>query len=596
MKKKLLLFLCLAGFGVEMSAQQLLVETELFDEKGGWIVDAQFVDQMGSPYLLAHGLGIPVDDAVTDVAFSKLGTYHIWVRTKDWIPDTNGPGSFRLSINGQYLNQVFGSDGIFHWHWVYGGKVDINSRKVKIRLNDLTGFAGRCDAIFLSMEKIQNLPDTKEELLSFRNKMLAISTKPVEEEKFDLIVAGGGVAGICCAVQAARLGLKVALINNRSLLGGASSSEVRIAMSGDYFRNKYPKLGRITRELDNHDAGMGNLSAMPYRDKDRENIVLNEKNITLFSNMHVSGVEMHSSEIKGIYALNLNTLQTHYFQGDFFADCTGDATLGLLAGADHRYGRESKTETEEVSAPDGADNLVMGTSNQWGAKWQETKSSFPIHAWMLQFTPDYHFELTQSVWNWENGFDNLHTVNDAEAIRDHNFRAIYSNWAYIKTYNPEKFGNYALSYLSHVAGKRESYRLMGDIVLTEQDITHKREYSDAMVTTNWGIDIHYPDKENSKRFPGQEFIAYAIHPLKQEDVYTIPYRCFYSQNVKNLFMAGRNISVTHLALGAVRVQRCTGMMGEVVGIAAYLCKKNKCFPRDIYEKHLNQLIHFVSGG
>ena len=185
-------------------------------------------------------------------------------------------------------------------------------------------------------------------------------------------------------------------------------------------------------------------------------------------------------------------------------------------------------------------------------------------------------------------------MNDAEAIRDHNMRAIYSNWAYLKTYKPEKFGKYNLARLSYISGKRESYRLMGDHVLTEQDVVNKVEYPDAIVTSTWGIDLHYPDKENSRRFPGQEFVAYAEHALKQQDVYTFPYRCLYSRNINNLFMAGRNISVTHIALGAVRVQRCTGMMGEVVGIAAFLCVKNECQPRDVYNKHLTQLLDYVS--
>jgi hypothetical protein len=131
---------------------------------------------------------------------------------------------------------------------------------------------------------------------------------------------------------------------------------------------------------------------------------------------------------------------------------------------------------------------------------------------------------------------------------------------------------------------------MGDIVLTQQDITDKVEYPDALVTTTWGIDIHYPDKTNSLKFTGEEFIGYAVHPLKQKDVYTLPYRCLYSRNIENLFMAGRNISVTHISLGAVRVQRCTGMIGEAIGKAAYLCKKHDATPRQVYYDYLSELL------
>lgn len=591
---KLILYCLLLLNTVNCFSQHTVwLETELFDKKGGWSIDAQFVDQMGSPYLLAHGLGNPVENAVTPVSFPAKGVYHLWVRTKDWIPGRKGPGSFRILLNEQPISQVFGSDGIVDWHWAYGGTVTVDKKEYTIALNDLSGFAGRCDAIVFTQEKGMKLPDANIALDKLRTKHLALREVPIQEGTFDLVIAGGGVAGICSAVQAARLGLKVALINNRPVLGGVSSSEGGVSTDGDTFRNKYPALGRIVREIDNHNAGIGGPAYL-YRDNDRKDVVLNEKNITLFENMHVSGADVSNGTITGIYATNLHSLEKHYFKGSFFADCTGDASLGRLAGADHHYGRESKSETQEPSAPDVADNLVMGSSNQWDSQLESEVSSFPIKEWMLQFSEDYHFELTRSVWNWETGFNNLHTVNDAEAIRDHNMRAIYSNWAYLKTNKSDKYGKYRLSRLSPISGKRESYRLMGDFILTEQDIVNKKEYPDAIVTSTWGIDLHYPDKENSRRFPGQEFIGYAEHALKQQDVYTFPYRCLYSRNIGNLFMAGRNISVSHIALGAVRVQRCTGMMGEVVGIAAFLCKKNQCLPRDIYTLHLQQLINHVS--
>ena len=571
--------------------QSFILETEMFQHKGGWVVETQFIDQMGSGYLLAHGLGEPVKDAYTEVNAPQKGTYHVWLRTKDWIPGQNGPGKFEIWVDDKRLGTVFGSDGVSGWHWVYAGKTGFSGKPARLTLKDLTGFGGRCDALFFSTDKNPPLPETPEERDAFK---VGYKQETVDEGHFDLVVAGGGVAGICCAVQAARLGLKVALINNRPMLGGMSSSEVRVSTSGDTFRNKYPALGRIVREIDNGIADIGGTSSALYRDEDRRKTVLNEKNIHLFENMHVADVRMSADTIQGLYALNLDTYQKHFFHGALFVDCTGDAKLGLLAGADHRYGRESRTETGEASAPQEADNLVMGSSNQWYAERQEAVTAFQVQPWMLPFSDDYHFEMTRSSWNWESGFNNWHTVDDAETIRDHNLRAIYSNWAYIKTHKPEKFGKSKLVFLSHITGKRESYRLMGDIVLKEQDIVNKVDYPDALVTTTWGIDLHYPDPENTKRFPGQEFIAYAVHPSKQKDVYTFPYRCLYSRNIPNLFMAGRNISVTHVALGTVRVQRCTGMMGEAVGIAAYLCKQNNCYPRDIYEKHLNRLLDAVS--
>lgn len=570
-----------------VAGQAFVVETECFREKGGWVTETQFIDRMGSAYLLAHGLGEPVADAYTMVTAPEKGIYHLWIRTKDWIPEPLGPGTFEVWINDRKQGDIYGGDGIGDWHWVYGGEVGFSDEPVRITLKDLSGFGGRCDAMFFAKDKKQMPPSTATERNALRAEYNRI---PVDEGHFDLVIAGGGVAGICCAVQAARLGLKVALINNRPVLGGMSSSEIRVSTSGDTFRNKYPALGRIVREIDNGFAGIGGTSAGLYRDEERKKIILNEKNITLFENMHIVGVKMASNTITGLYAVHTETFRRHSFNGSLFADCTGDAAVGLLAGADHRYGRESRSETGEASAPDQADHLVMGSSNQWYAEKQEEATTFPVQPWMLAFTDDYHFELTRSVWNWESGFNNWHTVNDAEIIRDHNLRAIYSNWAYIKTHKPETFGTYQLKYLSHITGKRESYRLMGDFVLKEQDIVNKTDYPDAVVTTTWGIDLHYPEPTNSIRFPGREFIAYAVHPFKEKDVYTFPYRCLYSRNIPNLFMAGRNISVTHVALGAIRVQRCTGMMGEVVGLAAYLCREKNCYPRDIYRNYLPDLL------
>lgn len=593
MKSFCILFLLLLS---SLTYGQLIwVETELFEDKGGWINETQFVDQMGSPYLMAHGLGQPVKDAHTTVEFPETGEYHFWVRTKDWVPtDMEGPGKFRVLINDIPYGPLFGADGIKSWHWVYGGTVEIGDRQIRLSLKDLTGMNGRCDVICFSKEKIV-LPDALTDIEDLRYKNISVSPQPQKLGRFDLIVVGGGVAGICAAVQAARLGVKVALVQNRPVLGGNSSSEVRVSTDGSTFKNKYKSLGRIVREIDNYEAGVGGAARL-YLDGTRQDLVLNEPNITLFTNLHVNRVEVQNEKIKAVYALHLETLKNYIIEGDLFADCTGDATVGILAGADYRYGREAEIETGEPSAPETADNLVMGSSNQWESVHEDISSDFPVEPWMFEFSEEYHFPLTRSRWDWESGFDNLHTVDQAEEIRDLNLCAIYSNWAFLKTFKKERFSHYRLSEIQHVTGKRESYRLMGDHILTEWDVVKKVEYPDATVTTTWGIDLHYPHPENSKRFPGMEFIAYAEHPFKQQDVYTFPYRCLYSRNVSNLFMAGRNISVTHIALGTVRVQRCTGMMGEVVGLAAYLCQKRNALPRDIYEKYLDELLQLVQTG
>jgi hypothetical protein len=188
---------------------------------------------------------------------------------------------------------------------------------------------------------------------------------------------------------------------------------------------------------------------------------------------------------------------------------------------------------------------------------------------------------------------NRDQISEFEFVRDYGLRVVYGNWAYLKNRFSDcaKFAEKELSWVAYVAGKRESRRLLGDVILCQQDIQESKKFPDACVVTTWTIDLHYPEANNSKYFPGQEFRSIAEHV--KISPYPIPYRTLYSKNVENLFMAGRNISVTHVALGTVRVMRTTGMMGEVIGMAAALCVKNKTTPRGVYEKHLDDLIEMM---
>ena len=373
---------------------------------------------MGSSYLLAHGMGKNVDDAYTTVTFPETGEYYLWVRTKDWAPFPKGPGKFQLSIGQILLDSVFGASGQPGWKWYSGGKINIVNKETEIRLKDLTGFEGRCDALFFSKKNVK-LPDNLIAEKAFRK--LFMPQVLVDEGEYDLVVVGGGVAGIAAAVQAARLNLKVALINNRRMLGGNSSSEIGVPMDGDLYHNKYPKLGRIVREMDNYFTFFDPSKFGKYQDKDnqivfrgekigqyadsiKKYLVANEPNISLFEGMHVNEVIMNEKRVCKVIAVDLGSLKRHSFSGEIFADCTGDATLGLLAGADHAYGRESKHETGEDMAPDIADNLVMGSTNQWHSRKTNEKSDFPIEEWMLQFNADYNFEIYHSYFNWETRF------------------------------------------------------------------------------------------------------------------------------------------------------------------------------------------------
>ncbi|NJN26176.1 MAG: FAD-dependent oxidoreductase [Cyclobacteriaceae bacterium] len=594
MKKALIItisILLMAGFS--FAGHTIFVEAESFGQKGGWVIDQQSFDVMKSSYLLAHGMGRPLADASTTIDIPAKGTYCIWIRTKDWAPFPKGPGQFQVLVDGKPIDKVFGADGSATWSWYAGGVLALDRGKVTLALKDLSGFDGRCDAIVLSSDPQFVPPNTLDELTAFRKKMLGLGEYPEAAGHFDLVVVGGGMAGTCMAISAARKGLKVALIQNRPVLGGNNSSEIRVHLMGNLDKNHYPTLGRIVRELDNGDPGNGNPDAKAYGDQRKLEVVAAEQNISLFLNTHIYQVEKEGDMIVAAVGRHIETNRELRFEGAYFADCTGDGTLGYLAGADYRMGRESRNETGESYAPVVEDDFTLGTSNLWASLPTDTVSSFPPTPWAIQFSDEYHIDDHKADWQWETGFGNFNTITQAEEIRDHNLRAIYGNWSYLKNNKKEKYDKYALAWVAYIGGKRESRRLLGDHILTQMDIEEGKQYTDGCVTATWTIDLHFPEAENSKYFEGEEFFASTKHIKVQP--YTIPYRCLYSRNVNNLFMAGRDISTTHVAFGSTRVMRTCGMMGEAVGYAALLAKKYNTSPRGVYEQHLHEFRQMLGG-
>ena len=566
------------------------LEVEQFDKLGGWVVDAQFIDQMGSSYLLAHGLGEPVQPAVTTVKFPSRGKYHLWVRTKDWAPFPTGPGKFHISIGDKIVPKSFGIDGNDEWHWQYGGEIDIDRSKTEISLIDSNGFEGRVDVLYFTKDKNDIPPSSFDELSTLRQAMNRHPNSPVDVGKFDLVVVGGGLAGVCASIQAARLGLSVALIQNRPVLGGNNSSEIRVPLQGDMDHNLFPKIGNIVRELSTGYKGEAG-DEKHYGDDLKLEKVKNEKNISLYLSTHVYDVEKDGKTITAAISRNVITGIKYRFEANYFVDCTGDGTLGYVAGANYKMGRESFEETKEPKAPMFIDSLTLGSTIHWFADEKDTISHFPVCDWAIQFSDDYYLKNTRGAWNWETGFY-WNMIDEAEKIRDHKFRVIYGHWSYLKNKMFNEYAKWKLEWMAYNLGKRESRRLVGDVFLTELDIINKVEYEDACVTTKWGIDLHYPNPQNSQYYPGEEFIAIADHDRDFEP-YHFPYRCLYSNNIENLFMAGRNISVSHIALGTVRVMNTTGMMGEVVGVAAYLSAKYNCTPREVYQNHLDEFLSML---
>lgn len=582
MLTRFLLVLGLALSSSVLMAADLLVEAESFDLRGGWSLDTQFIEQMGSPYLLAHGLGQPVKDASTQIEIREAGKYHVWVRTFDWVARWKAPGTpgrFNLSIGGRRLERELGIEGE-KWGWHSAGAVDLPAGITALQLHDLTGFDGRCDAIYLTTDPSAK-PDNSSEILSpWRRKLLAIN-QPVEtKDGYDLVVIGGGYAGMGAAISAARMGCKVALIQDRGVLGGNGSSEVRVWAMGLIRRGKFPRIGEIIEEFaDSATKSPG--SAEMFGDSVKEDVVRNEKNIDLFLNHHAFRVANKDNRISSIDAIDTQTSALRRFSGKLFVDATGHGTIGFLAGADWEMTPEGR----------------MGMSNMWTWDEQAVPTTFPKTPWALQldmadfpYPRDHHGQ-----WFWESGFDK-DALGDAEGIRDWNLRAVYGAFNAMKNGDgAADHSNAVLTWVAYVGGPRESRRLLGDVVLSQEDVVTKRDFPDGCVPSTWSIDLHYPKKEFAKKFADNPFISIAEHDrrIDRNYGYPVPYRCFYSRNIDNLFMAGRCVSVTHEALGTVRVMKTCGMMGEVVGKAASLCTQYDCSPRDVYAAHLSELTQLL---
>lgn len=581
----LLVALC-TGPGSSLRASQVFVEAESFDTPGGWTIDTQFIEIMGSPYLLAHGMGRPVADAVTTVVFPSTGTWQVHVRTKDWVGPWSAPGApgrFQLVVGGKPLGAGFGTKGA-DWHWQDGGTIEISSASTEIRLHDLTGFAGRCDAILFTSPGSPPPPAAGEALLSFRRSALGLPAAPPDAGNFDLVVTGGGYAGTAAAISAARQGLRVALIQNRPVLGGNGSSEVRVWAQGKTRVNEFPRLGEIVEEFADH-AKSSPGSAEEYGDNLKETVVRAEKNLALFLNHHGTKVEMQGKRIVAVHALDTRTGQEKRFPGRLFADCTGHGTIGALAGAPFTMAGKGH----------------LGMSNMWYCEDTGAPAPWPETPWALTLQLDEFPEPRASTWAgrnylkgewfWESGFDK-HPINDLELIRDWNLRAVFGAFSSLKRNLPEKYSTQAMAWVACIGGNRESRLLTGDVILTGADIQSGRKFEDGLVATTWGLDLHYPKEEYLKTYKDNPFISraeFGHFEGERKEGYLVPYRTLYSKEVENLFMAGRNISLDRLALGTTRVMRTCGMMGEVVGKASWIAVRHETSPRGVYEKHLDLL-------
>ena len=565
----------------------VLLEASAFTKTGGWKIDTQHYLQMGGNYLLAHGMGKPVDDAETTIDLPATGKWNVWVRNRDWCKgDWQSPGRFQVLVEGKPLSVNFG-EAEESWHWQSGGSVEIDKAgKTKISLRDLTGFDGRCDAIYFTQESNPSLPgDDLKELSDWKDELSGRANEKVEELSFDLVIVGGGMSGCGAALAARSQGLKVALIQDRPLFGGNASQEIRVHTLGIHGYGT-----DILNSIDTVHYPNGDQKAKI--DQVKREKTMAESGVYLFAHHTACGIEKQGNKILSVEAREVKGGKIKRFRAPVFIDATGDGWLGYWAGADYRYGREAASQHNEgwdkygeLWSPKEADNRVMGTSVLWNSERTNQRQDFPEVTWAMPIAGKH--AASKGEWFWEYSDNDLNQIDDAETIRDHMLRAIFGSFANAKK-NP-KYAPNLLKWVAYVGGKRETRRLMGDHIYDMHDAVKRREFPDAVVVEKREVDGHYQRKLKGAK---EDFLSTAMFH-KTGGYYYIPFRSFYSRNLSNLMMAGRCFSCTHVGLCGPRVMNTCGQMGIATGFAAVVCKKHNASPKEVGQTHIKELRELI---
>ena len=407
----------------------------------------------------------------------------------------------------------------------------------------------------------------------------------------DVAIVGGGLSGVCAALAAARHGARTILVHDRPVLGGNSSSEIRVHVTGADCSGGRPhaRESGILEELRLEEAVRNPQRAATMWDLILWEKVTAEPNITLLLNTACTGVKMAwPSRIGAVLAARESTEDRFEIEAGLFIDTSGDGRLGAEAEADFRYGREAPDGHGEPHAQ-GPDNKTMGCSLMWQARDMGRPVPFtpPPFAKVFETCDDLphrgHGELVHGHWWIEYGGE-LDIIKDYERIRDELLACLMGVWDHVKNRcDKVDATNWALTWFGFVPGKRESRRLLGPHILTENDLVNAVHFEDAVCHGGWSIDTHPPGGIYSAEPPASF--------LKLDDYYSIPLRALCSRNIENLLMAGRNASCTHMAMASTRVAGTGAVMGQAVGTAAALCVARHCLPADIIAAHITELQH-----
>ena len=404
----------------------------------------------------------------------------------------------------------------------------------------------------------------------------------------DVLVAGGGAAGVPCALAAARQGARVILCQDRAVLGGNASSEVRMHIVGANGTGRFDR----GQELETEARESGIIEEIrletsirnPQRSASMLDLILYEKcraepALTLMLNTTVVAAESSGNRIMRVIAERQSTEDRFLITASVYVDCTGDGRLGAEAGATFREGREGRDEYSESLAPESADNARLGSTILMQARRHERAMPFVAPPWARQFrredlklrlyaTPGEEEPTHEYGYWWAEWGGTLDTIKDNELIRDELLSIVLGIWDHVKNGPPDeeledpfRAANWALDWFGFLPGKRESRRFLGQHVLTQQDVQTSRRFADAIAFGGWSLDLHTPLGVDAADEPPceQHIVPY---------LYDIPLRCCISRNIDNLMFAGRNISATHVAFSSTRVMATCAVIGQGVGTAA----------------------------
>ena len=378
----------------------------------------------------------------------------------------------------------------------------------------------------------------------------------------DLCIVGGGMSGLCCAIAAARHGIKVVVVQDRPVLGGNASGEIRMWIGGAHGKDN--RESGIIEEIFLENFYQNPSLKYAIWDSVLYEKAKAEKNITLLLNTACFDATMDGSRIISIKAWQTCAETFHEISATYFADCSGDSILAPLSGAKYMYGREAKSEFNETIPPDTADLKTMGMSCLFQIRETPHKVSFTPPSWAYTYETDADLpfkdhDKDNNFWWIELGGE-WDCIHDTDRCRDELLKICYGVWDHMKNRGDHGVDNWELEWIGFLPGKRESRRYVGKHIVTQNDVEAEGRFEDIVAYAGWSMDDHFPEGFYYNK--GHPTI---YHPAPQP--WGLPLRCMISENIDNLVFAGRNISVTHAALSSSRVMATCAILGQALGTA-----------------------------